>query len=166
MKYWAARDKYGDCFLYESKPIECKDGVWEPNHSRYYKVSPRLFSTLTHENSPQEVKLEIENNMTPLTREYLEARGFHESSAIETGYRSQFTATTEDYSYYISLLSTSPLIDDLLERIEGESFELVIGHQTLDGSRWANVPTHIIVSTVEQFETILGMLDIRLAGLQ
>lgn len=29
--------------------------------------------------------------MTPLTREYLEARGFHESSAIETGYRSQFT---------------------------------------------------------------------------
>lgn len=92
----------------------------------------------------------------------MEARGFHESSAIETGYRSQFTATTEDYSYYISLLSTSPLIDDILERIESESFELVIGHQTLDGSRWANVPTHIIISTVEQFEMLLSMLEVEL----
>ena len=100
--------------------------------------------------------------MTPLTREYLEARGFHESSAIETGYRSQFTATTEDYSYYLSLLSTSPPMDDLLERVENESFELVIGHWTLDGSRWANVPTHIIVSTVEQFEMILGMVEVEL----
>lgn len=100
--------------------------------------------------------------MIPLTREYLEARGFHESSAIETGYRSQFTATTEDYSYYISFLSTSPLIDTLLERTESESFELVIGHHTLCGSRWANVPTHIIVSTVEQFEMILSMVDVEL----
>jgi len=100
--------------------------------------------------------------MTPLTREYLESRGFHESSAIETGYRSQFTATTEDYSYYISLLSTSPLIDDLLERIESKSFELVIGNQTLDRSRWANVPTHIIVSTIEQFEMLLSMLEVEL----
>ena len=100
--------------------------------------------------------------MTPLTREYLEARGFHESSAIITGYRSMFTATTEDYSYYICFLSTSPLIDNLLERIENESFELVIGHQTLDGRMWAEVPTHIIVSTVEQFEMLLSMLDVEL----
>jgi hypothetical protein len=100
--------------------------------------------------------------MTPLTREYLESRGFHESSSIETGYRSQFTAATEDYSYFMSFLSTSSLVDDLLERIENESFELVISHQTLDGSRWAQVPTHIIVSTVEQFEMLLSTLNVEL----
>lgn len=100
--------------------------------------------------------------MTPLTREYLEARGFHESSAIETGYRSQFTATTKDYSYYISLLSTSPLMDDLLEKIENESFEVIISNRTLDNRYWVTVPTYIIVSTVEQFEMLLSMLDIEL----
>lgn len=100
--------------------------------------------------------------MTPLTREYLESKGFHESSSIETGYRSQFTATTEDYSYYISLLSTSPLMDDLLERIENESFEVVISNRTLDNRYWTTVPTHIIVSSVEQFEMLLSMLEVGL----
>ena len=100
--------------------------------------------------------------MTPLTREYLEARGFYESSAIETGYRSQFTAYSEDYSFYLSLLSTSPLMDDLLERIENESFEVVISNRTLDNRYWTTVPTHIIVSTVEQFEMLLSMLDVEL----
>lgn len=59
MIYWAARDKYGDCFLYESKPIECIDGVWQSNQCRFYSISPRLFPELTHENSPQEVELVI-----------------------------------------------------------------------------------------------------------
>ena len=102
------------------------------------------------------------DKMTPLTREYLEARGLHESSAIETGYRSQFTTTTEDYSYYLSLLSTSPLIDDLLERIENESFEVIISNRALDNRCWATIPTRIIVSTVEQFEMLLTMLDVEL----
>ena len=100
--------------------------------------------------------------MTLLTREYLESRGFHESSAIETGYKSQFTITTEDYSYYLSLLSTSPLMDDLLERIKNESFEVVISNRTLDNRYWTTIPTHIIVSTVEQFEMLLNMLDVEL----
>lgn len=100
--------------------------------------------------------------MTPLTRDYLETRGFHESSSIETGHRSQFTATTEDYSYYLSLLSTSPLIDDLLERIENESFEVVISNKTLDNRYWVTMPIRIIVSTVEQFEMLLSMLEVEL----
>lgn len=63
MTYWAARDKYGDCFLYESKPIECIDGVWQANQCRFYSISPRLFSELTHENSPMEVELKLVNNV-------------------------------------------------------------------------------------------------------
>ncbi len=100
--------------------------------------------------------------MTPLTRKYLEARGFNESSAIETGHRSQFTAITEDYSYYLSLLSTSPLMDNLLGKIEDESFEVIISNKTLDNRHWVTVPTRIIVSTVEQFEMLLSMLEVEL----
>lgn len=59
MKLYAARDKRGDCFLYESKPIECIDGVWQSNQCRFYSISPRLFPELTHENSPMEVELVI-----------------------------------------------------------------------------------------------------------
>lgn len=52
--------------------------------------------------------------MTPLTREYLESKGFYESASIHTGYRSEFTTCSKDCAFYISLLSTSPLMDDLL----------------------------------------------------
>ena len=100
--------------------------------------------------------------MALLTREYLESKGFYESSSIHTGYRSQFTACSKDCAFYLSLLSTSPLMDDLLERIENESFEVVISNRTLDNHYWVTVPTRIIVSTVEQFEMLLSMLDIEL----
>lgn len=58
MKMYVARDRFGDCFLYENKP-ECIDGVWNPNNGRFYHISPRLFPELTHENSPMEVELVI-----------------------------------------------------------------------------------------------------------
>ena len=59
MIYWAARDKHGDCFLYESEPIECIDGVWQANQCRFYSISPRLFPELTHANSPMKVELKL-----------------------------------------------------------------------------------------------------------
>lgn len=99
--------------------------------------------------------------MTPLTREYLESRGFHESSSIETGYRSQFTACTEDYSFYFGFLSTTPLVEYLTKGTDGERFEVVIYGETTN-RKWAQIPTKIIVSTVEQFETLLSMLEVEL----
>ena len=59
MKYWVARDKRGECYLYEGKPIECTEGVWQPSGHRWYSVSPRLFPEVTFENSPQEVELKL-----------------------------------------------------------------------------------------------------------
>ena len=53
-------------------------------------------------------------------------------------------------------------MDDLLERIENESFEVVISNRTLDNRYWVTVPTRIIVSTVEQFEMLLNMLEVEL----
>lgn len=100
--------------------------------------------------------------MEPLTREYLESRGFHESQGIETGYRSQYTACTEDYSFMLTFLSTTPLFESITEQHPEESFEVVISTKTLKGDKWATVPTHIIVSTVDEFEMIVGMLDVEL----
>lgn len=53
-------------------------------------------------------------------------------------------------------------MDNLLERIENESFEVIISNRTLNNRYWATVPTRIIISTVEQFEMLLSMLDIEL----
>ena len=59
MKYWVARDKRGECCLYEGKPTEDVDGTWNPNGYRWYKVSPRLFPNVTFDNSPMIIIMRI-----------------------------------------------------------------------------------------------------------
>lgn len=100
--------------------------------------------------------------MTQLTRHYLESRGFSESSSLKYGYRTQFTATTEDYSFYLSLLSTTPLLDDLREEITHESFEVIISNYTLDGHKWVEISAQLIISTIEELEMLLKMLNVEL----
>ena len=100
--------------------------------------------------------------MAQLTRHYLESRGFYEHNSRKTGYRTQFTATTEDNSFYLSLLSTASLLNDLREEITHESFEVIISGYELDGYRWVEISTQLIISTVEEFEILLKMLKIKL----
>ena len=100
--------------------------------------------------------------MTQLTRHYIESRGFYEHSSQKSGYRTQFTATTEDYSFYLSLLSTASLLDDLREEITHESFEVIISGYELGGCRMVEISTQLIISTIEEFEMLLKMLNVKL----
>lgn len=57
---WIARDKSGDVYLYESKPI--KDTVYfcpSPGHHSMMYIGEEICPELTYENSPQEVKFTL-----------------------------------------------------------------------------------------------------------
>lgn len=59
MILWVVRDRNGDCWLHESEPIDCIEGIWQPNDCRFYRVSPRLFPEVTYKNSPQKIEIKF-----------------------------------------------------------------------------------------------------------
>ena len=57
---WIARDKSGEVYLYEVKPI--KDTVFfcpSPGHHSMMYIGKEIYPELTYENSPQEVNLTL-----------------------------------------------------------------------------------------------------------
>lgn len=62
---YVARDKNGELFVYELKPIHKNHEYFEPKeHSRFFKIPKKHFREITYRNSPvkitnlnQEIKL-------------------------------------------------------------------------------------------------------------
>lgn len=61
MKLWVARDKYGWLTLHEERPFN-NSGMWFSDNGTthpYIRINNDLFTEVTFENSPQEVKLKL-----------------------------------------------------------------------------------------------------------
>lgn len=58
-KFWIARDRNGNLFMYGDKPIQ-KGNFFHPdldNIELYHELNPSLFPEVTFENSPQQFQL-------------------------------------------------------------------------------------------------------------
>lgn len=63
---WLARDEDRTLYLYSSKPIKREDTNWwdldeEDGDGYVNQIDSRLFSEVTYENSPQEIKISFVN---------------------------------------------------------------------------------------------------------
>ena len=61
MKLWVARDRYGWLTLHEERPFN-NSGMWFSDNGTthpYIRINNDLFTEVTFENSPQEVKLNL-----------------------------------------------------------------------------------------------------------
>lgn len=66
MKLYIARDNNNELYLYASKPIRGKDGIFymnETDHADIIKLDNNKYSTITFENSPKEVELTLCNQI-------------------------------------------------------------------------------------------------------
>lgn len=62
MKFWIARDEYGDLSLHNCEPTYRMDEYDKTNYwfeERICELSASLFPEVTFENSPQEVELKL-----------------------------------------------------------------------------------------------------------
>lgn len=62
MKLWIARDKNGELWLYDTKPIKDEIFFDVETFAMRMELKPTLFPEVTFENSPQEVELKLVEN--------------------------------------------------------------------------------------------------------
>jgi hypothetical protein len=61
MKLWIARDKSGSLYLFKKKPVLVTfDGVEVfDSNEEYFEIDSHLYSSVTVENSPQQVEIKL-----------------------------------------------------------------------------------------------------------
>ena len=61
MKYWTARDKDGELYLFDEEPKLYKNYLWGTSTEcgRSFRLDSDLFPEITFENSPQKVELKL-----------------------------------------------------------------------------------------------------------
>lgn len=97
--------------------------------------------------------------MTRLTHEYLEEQGFHQHESMSHNYRSGFTRYYDEVDRSITFLSTLSIYNGVRENYENEEFDVYFwGRNTDRGNQYAEIDSHLRISTVEEFETLINML--------
>lgn len=59
IELWLVRDKFSSLWLYGEKPIKMNDGSFRHFRDVPKQLSSNLFSEVTWENSPKQIKIEL-----------------------------------------------------------------------------------------------------------
>lgn len=76
MKLWVARDLDGLLYLYDNIPEKHNEFFVSYNGYNEIRLDDRMFSELTFENSPQEIKLVSENISESIVNEFMNTLNF------------------------------------------------------------------------------------------
>lgn len=76
MKLWIARDLDGLLYLYDNIPEKHSEFFVSYNGYNEIRLDDRMFSELTFENSPQEIKLVSENISESIVNEFMNTLNF------------------------------------------------------------------------------------------
>ena len=97
--------------------------------------------------------------MARLTREFLEANGFSAGQSRDHNYRTGYTRWYDDVERSITFLSTLDIVDYVRDNFENERFDVYFwGHDIDHNGRYAQVDSHLTISTVEELNTLMAML--------
>ena len=97
--------------------------------------------------------------MARLTREYLEEQGFHQHESRSHNYRSGFTRYYDEVNRAITFLSTLSIYDGVRENYENEEFDVYFWGRNIDReNEYAEIDSHLRISTVLEFEGLISLL--------
>lgn len=55
-KYWIARDKNGELYLYDKEPSK-KEFAFSPTNGKWFRLDDNSHPEITFENSPQQIEI-------------------------------------------------------------------------------------------------------------